>query len=133
MYSSQTICNVTCRYPAPAGEGSSSAAFAADQTDTALANADAAIGGLTECGVPQRRNLPGGGIVQLGPRSFPGLGTGLQQGWAFSAGRHVYTVEVDGRPYDEAAAPTPAERTDHWMPLTEAQLAALTETLAAIG
>jgi hypothetical protein len=33
-----TICNVTCAYPAPKGEGSSSAAFAADISQPYLAN-----------------------------------------------------------------------------------------------
>jgi hypothetical protein len=33
-----TICNVTCAYPAPKGEGSSSQAFAADISQTNLAN-----------------------------------------------------------------------------------------------
>jgi hypothetical protein len=33
-----TICNVTCHYPAPAGEGTSAAAFASNQSDTTLAN-----------------------------------------------------------------------------------------------
>jgi hypothetical protein len=33
-----TICNVTCAYPAPKGEGSSSQAFAADISQTYLAN-----------------------------------------------------------------------------------------------
>ena len=33
-----TICNVTCRYPAPKGEGSSSQAFAADINQQYLAN-----------------------------------------------------------------------------------------------
>jgi hypothetical protein len=33
-----TVCNVTCRYPAPPGEGTSSAAFASNESDTTLAN-----------------------------------------------------------------------------------------------
>lgn len=33
-----TICNVTCTYPAPAGEGSSAQAFAADLNQSGLAN-----------------------------------------------------------------------------------------------
>ena len=33
-----TICNVTCAYPAPKGEGSSSAAFGADISQSYLAN-----------------------------------------------------------------------------------------------
>jgi hypothetical protein len=33
-----TICNVTCAYPAPAGEGSSAAAFGADVSQSYLAN-----------------------------------------------------------------------------------------------
>ena len=33
-----TICNVTCAYPAPKGEGTSSQAFAADINQTYLAN-----------------------------------------------------------------------------------------------
>jgi hypothetical protein len=33
-----TLCNVTCAYPAPKGEGSSSEAFAADISQTGLAN-----------------------------------------------------------------------------------------------
>ncbi len=33
-----TVCNVTCAYPAPVGEGTSSASFASDITGTGLAN-----------------------------------------------------------------------------------------------
>jgi hypothetical protein len=33
-----TICNVTCHYPAPPGEGTSSGAFASNAADTSLAN-----------------------------------------------------------------------------------------------
>lgn len=33
-----TVCNVTCAYPAPAGEGSSSAAFASNLSENDLAN-----------------------------------------------------------------------------------------------
>lgn len=99
-----TICNVTCAYPAPAGEGTSAAAFSSDSSQPYLANpsrpmwiVDAAPG---PCRYSCRNGGPGAAVTAdantwaLG-RLAPGHTARFD--WAVTAvkaGRHVVAWEV---------------------------------------
>jgi len=99
-----TICNVTCAYPAPKGEGSSSQAFGADITQSYLANSsrplwiiDRAPGG---CGYSCQNGGPGAAVTSyantwaLG-RLAPGKTARFD--WAVTAvkaGKHVLAWQV---------------------------------------
>jgi hypothetical protein len=62
-----TICNVTCAYPAPKGEGSSAGAFASDIDQTQLANPSRPIWvvdrGPGPCGYSCRNGGEGAGVT----------------------------------------------------------------------
>jgi hypothetical protein len=99
-----TICNVTCAYPAPRGEGSSSQAFAADINQSYLANPSRPLwvidSGPGACGYSCQNGGQGAAVTAyantwaLG-RLAPGHTARFD--WAVtavSAGRHVLAWEV---------------------------------------
>lgn len=99
-----TICNVTCAYPAPKGEGTSAAAFSADLNQSGLANPSRPIWVVERGPGPCRYSCRNGG-VGAGVTAYSNtwaLGT-LRPGrtvsfdWAVTAvapGRHVVAWEV---------------------------------------
>jgi hypothetical protein len=105
-----TICNVTCAYPAPRGEGSSSSAFAADINQSYLANPSRPIWivdrGPGACGFScQNGGLGGGGGQGGGVTAYSNTwalgrlapGQTARFDWAVtavSAGRHIVAWEV---------------------------------------
>ena len=62
-----TICNVTCAYPAPKGEGTSAAAFAADLNQTGLANPSRPVWVVDQrpgaCGTAAQNGGAGAGVT----------------------------------------------------------------------
>jgi hypothetical protein len=62
-----TICNVTCTYPAPPGEGTSAQAFAADVNEQYLANPSRPVWIVDQapgsCGYICRSGSPGGAVT----------------------------------------------------------------------
>lgn len=99
-----TICNVTCAYPAPKGEGSSSQAFAADINQSYLANSSRPLWivdrGPGACSFSCRNGGSGGGVTAysntwaLG-RLAPGKTARFD--WAVTAvqaGKHVLAWQV---------------------------------------
>jgi hypothetical protein len=99
-----TICNVSCAYPAPKGQGSSAQAFAADISQPYLANPSRPLWivdrGPGPCGYSCRNGGAGAGVAAyantwaLGPLA-PGHTARFD--WAVtavSAGRHVVAWEV---------------------------------------
>jgi hypothetical protein len=99
-----TICNVTCAYPAPTGEGSDSQAFAAGIDQLYLANPSRPLWivdrGPGPCGYSCQNGGPGAGVTAyantwaLG-RLAPGHTARFD--WAVtavSAGRHVVAWEI---------------------------------------
>jgi hypothetical protein len=105
-----TICNVTCAYPAPRGQGSSSSAFAADITQPNLANPSRPIWivdrGPGACGYScQNGGLGGGGGQGGGATAYSNTwalgrlapGQTARFDWAVTAvstGRHIVAWEV---------------------------------------
>jgi hypothetical protein len=99
-----TICNVTCAYPAPKGQGSSSQAFAADINQSYLANSSRPLWivdrGPGACNFSCQNGGSGGAVTAysntwaLG-RLAPGRTARFE--WAVTpvqAGRHVVAWEV---------------------------------------
>jgi hypothetical protein len=99
-----TICNVTCAYPAPRGEGSSSSAFAADISQSNLANPSRPVWVIERppgaCGYSCRNGGQGAAVTAysntwaLG-RLAPGKTARFD--WAVTAvkpGRHVVAWQV---------------------------------------
>ena len=99
-----TICNVTCAYPAPKGEGSSSAAFGANIDQTYLANPSRPLWVVDRapgtCGFSCQNGGQGGGVTAyantwaLG-RLAPGKTARFD--WAVTAvkaGKHVVAWQV---------------------------------------
>lgn len=99
-----TICNVTCAYPAPKGEGSSSAAFGANIDQTYLANPSRPLWVVDRapgtCGFSCQNGGQGGGVTAyantwaLG-RLSPGKTARFD--WAVTAvkaGKHVVAWQV---------------------------------------
>jgi len=105
-----TICNVTCAYPAPAGEGSSSSAFASDINQQDVANPSRPIWvvdrGPGACGFScQSGGLGGGGGQGAGVTAYANTwalgklapGQTARFDWAVTAvqaGRHTVAWEV---------------------------------------
>jgi hypothetical protein len=98
---------------------------------SALANADFVAGANTVCAPPQRRILPGGTLLQLGPVYRPAVGLCDEQAWAYTRAGYGYTLTVEGG--DGSGNPAPSDLTDHWMPLTPTQVGALVQQVAAVG
>jgi hypothetical protein len=96
-----TICNVTCAYPAPRGEGSSAGAFASDINQPDVANPSRpnwiVDRGPGPCGYSCQNGGSGAGVTAYD--NTWALGT-LRPGhtarfdWAVTAGRHVVAWEV---------------------------------------
>jgi hypothetical protein len=124
-----TICNVTCAYPAPAGEGTDAAAFAQDLQMTGLANPSRPVWVVDRppgaCNYGCKPNSPGG---QGGPggavtaysntwalgRLAPGQTARFD--WAVTAvapGRHIVAWEVAAGLNGKAKAVTSAGSLPH--------------------
>ncbi|MDQ6731126.1 MAG: hypothetical protein M3022_12730 [Actinomycetota bacterium] len=97
-----TICNVTCAYPAPKGEGTSAAAFSADLNQSGLANPSRPIWVVERGPGPCQHSCRNGGAGAGAYSNTWALGT-LRRGrtvsfdWAVTAvapGRHVVAWEV---------------------------------------
>jgi hypothetical protein len=99
-----TICNVTCAYPAPAGEGTSAAAFGEDLQMPGLAHPSRPVWVVDQppggCGAGCGGGSPGGAVTAssntwaLGPL---GAGSTAKFDWAVTAvkpGHHVVAWEV---------------------------------------
>ena len=99
-----TICNVTCAYPSPKGEGTSAAAFAANSSQAYLANPSRPTWivdrGPGPCGYSCRGGGQGAGVTSysntwaLGPLR---PGRTVRFDWAVTAvspGRHVVAWQV---------------------------------------
>jgi hypothetical protein len=99
-----TICNVTCAYPAPKGEGTSAAAFAADLNQTGVANPSRPIWvvehGPGSCQYSCENGGAGAGVSAYSNTWALGTlhpGRTVSFDWqltAVSAGRHVVAWEV---------------------------------------
>jgi hypothetical protein len=99
-----TICNVTCAYPAPKGEGSSSQAFAAQINQTYLANPSRpewiVDRGPGPCGYSCQNGGQGAGVTAYSNTWALGRlapGHTVRFDWAVTAvqaGRHVLAWEV---------------------------------------
>ena len=105
-----TICNVTCAYPAPAGEGTKAAAFAQDLQMQGLANPSRAVWVVDrppgQCNYGCKANSPGGeggpgGAVTAYSNTWAlgrlAPGATAKFDWAVTAvapGRHVVAWEV---------------------------------------
>lgn len=99
-----TICNVTCAYPAPKGEGTSAQAFAANLDEQYLANPSRPIWivdqGPGRCGYSCRNGGAGAGVTAYSNTWALGLlrpGRTVRFDWAVTAvssGRHVVAWQV---------------------------------------
>lgn len=99
-----TICNVTCAYPAPEGQGSSSQAFAADINQAYLANPSRPLWivdrGPGACGYSCRNGGPGAGVTAYSNTWALGRlapGHSVRFDWAVTAvvaGRHRLAWEI---------------------------------------
>ncbi len=99
-----TICNVTCAYPAPKGEGTSAAAFSADLKQTGVANPSRPIWvvdqGPGACRYSCRNGGAGAGVTAYANTWALGAlrpGQTVSFAWALTAvaaGRHVVAWEV---------------------------------------
>jgi hypothetical protein len=99
-----TICNVTCAYPAPKGQGSSSEAFAADINQSYLANSSRpewiVDRGPGPCGYSCHNGGQGAGVTAYSNTWALGRlapGHTVRFDWAVTAvhaGRHVVAWEV---------------------------------------
>jgi hypothetical protein len=99
-----TICNVTCAYPAPKGEGTSAAAFSADLNQTGLANPSRPIWvvehGPGACQYSCENGGAGAGVSAYSNTWTLGTlrpGKTVSFDWALTAvaaGRHVVAWEV---------------------------------------
>jgi len=99
-----TICNVTCAYPAPAGEGSSASAFAADISGSNLANPSRPIWivdrGPGACGYSCENGGQGAGTTAYANTWALGRlkpGQTIRFDWAVTAvqpGHHVVAWQV---------------------------------------
>ena len=99
-----TICNVTCAYPAPKGEGTSAAAFASDLSHTGLASPSRPIWVVDHGPGACRYSCQNGG-VGAGVSAYPNTwalgslppGRTVSFAWALTAvagGRYVVAWEV---------------------------------------
>ncbi len=99
-----TICNVTCTYPAPKGEGTSAAAFASNISQQYVANPSRPVWivdrGPGRCGYSCQNGGAGAGVTAYSNTWALGSlkpGRTLRFDWAVtavSAGRHVVAWEV---------------------------------------
>ena len=124
-----TICNVTCAYPAPAGEGSSAAAFAQDLQMQGLANPSRPVWVVDR--PPGACNYGCGGKTAGGQGSPGGAVTAYSNTWALGAlapgktakfdwavtavspGRHVVAWEVAAGLNGKAKAVLPGGSPPH--------------------
>jgi hypothetical protein len=99
-----TICNVTCAYPAPAGEGTDAAAFAQDLDQTGLANPSRPVWVVDRppgsCNAGCNSGSPGGAVTAYSNTwALGSLAPGhvARFDWAVTAvapGRHIVAWEV---------------------------------------
>ena len=99
-----TICNVTCAYPAPAGEGTDAAAFAQDLDQTGLANPSRPVWVVDRppgaCNTGCNGGSPGGAVTAYSNTwALGSLAPGhvAHFDWAVTAvapGRHVVAWEI---------------------------------------
>jgi hypothetical protein len=99
-----TICNVTCAYPAPAGEGTDAAAFAQDLDQTGLANPSRPVWVVDRppgaCNTGCSSGSPGGAVTAYSNTwALGSLAPGhvARFDWAVTAvapGRHIVAWEV---------------------------------------